>query len=152
MTLSQTWRYVRWLVFFGWIVAGIRYILEFVAPEQAWYFGVYFVMPLAYLYYGITGKMDDLSWKHLALAMIMVAFFVWFIPNAVAYTTGQFMGWQHGRFAADPIAASSPGKLGTGVRIAFITFIAGALWSILFSTLVTWLPGHVRRRKVQSAT
>lgn len=150
LDIKTLWPRIRGLVFFGWAVALIRFILEFTAPDYAMYIGVYFVMPVAYLYYGVTGRLDDLSWPRLALAMVMVAFFVWFIPNAISYTTAQFMGWQHGRFSAD-IAASAGGKILSGLGVAVVTFVGGALWSVVFGTLLTWLPGHRRRKKLMAA-
>ena len=153
MGLGNLWNHVKGLIFFGWLVAIIRFALEFVAPEQAMYFGVYYVMPLAYLYYGLTGKLDDLKWPQLALGMVIVAFFVWFLPNSISYTTAQFLELEHGRFAADRAAAiqdSAMGKIISGVSISLVTWVGGAVWSIVFSTLFIWLPGLRRKRSLQS--
>lgn len=155
LDLNNTWTHVKGLIYFGWLIAAIRFILEFAAPAQSMYFGVYFVMPLAYLYYGVKGKLDDLSWPQLALAMVMVAFFVWFIPNSISYTTAQFAGWEHGRFSvaqATPEAAGTAvGDIINGVTTALITFVGGTLWSIVFSTLLIWLPGRRRKRLTLTA-
>lgn len=150
LDFSQTWTSVRGLVFFGWLIAAMRLLLEMVAPDQARYIGVYFVMPAAYLYYGLNGRLDGLTWPRLAIAMITVAFYVWFVPNALTYTTAQFMGWENGRFAAEsagPIAATAIGKIGSGLTTAGGTFIGGILWSILWGSLLIWIPARWRKRQ-----
>lgn len=149
LELGKTWSRVCGLVIFGWIVAVIRFGLEIVAPEQSMFFGVYYGMLAAYLC--ITGKLDDLSWPRLAEAMIMVAFLVWFIPNAISYTVAQFMGWQHGRFAAETLGDTASRKIISGVGTAVGTFVGGTLWSLVFGTLVIWLPGRRRKRQAQAA-
>ena len=155
LELKDTCTHVRGLIYFGWVIAAIRFLLEFTAPDQSMYFGVYIIMPLAYLYYGIKGKLDDLTWPRLALGMVIVAFFVWFIPNCIAYTTAQFMAWDHGRFAAaqatPEAAATAIGKIMKGVGTAAITLVGGSVWSIVLSTLLIWLPGRRRKSKSQTA-
>lgn len=151
LELKDIWTYVRGLIYFGWLIAAIRFILEFAAPDQSMYIGVYFIMPLAYLYYGLKGKLDDLTWPRLALGMVMVAFFVWFIPNCISYTTAQFMAWDHGRFAAEKIATTAIGKIMKGTGTAAITLVPGSVWSIVLSTLLIWLPGRRRKSKHQIA-
>lgn len=158
MTSDQQslWSRIQGLVIFGWIVALIRLLLEVVAPEQSMYFGVYWMMPLAYLYYGMTGKWDDLPWSRVALSIVAVAFLVWCLPNAITYNIATFAGWDHGRFSA----ASYPTILGrdtavmailNGLVVSVVTGIVGSAWSVVWSTLLLWLPGHFRRRKLQTA-
>ena len=150
LDFSQTWASARGLVFFGWLIAAMRLLLEIVAPEQARLFGVYYVMPAAYLYYGLNGKLDGLTWPRLAMAMITVAFYVWFVPNALSYTTAQFMGWQDGRFAvesAGPIAVTAGGKIVSGLKTASQTFVGGLLWSIVWGSALIWVPSRWRKRQ-----
>ena len=70
------------------------------------------------------------------------------MPNAIAYTLGQFQGWEHGRFEPDvraaPIADSSLGKLGLGLMQGGLTALAGAVWSVAIATLLLWLPSRRR--------
>lgn len=150
LNFSQTWASVRGLVYFGWLIAAMRLLIEMVAPEQSRFIGVYYVMPAAYLYYGLNGKLADLAWPRLATAMVTVAFWVWFVPNALSYTTAQFMGWEFGRFAAasaGPIAATAGEKIGSGLVIASQTFVGGSLWSIVWGTALIWVPGRWRKRQ-----
>jgi hypothetical protein len=154
LNLNALWPSIRGLVYFGWVVALIRFVLDIAMPDQAMWFGVYYMMPLGYLYYGITGKMDDLSAGRLTLAMLMTAFFVWLIPNTITYTAAQFIGLEQGRFAPDrgviaPVE-SVLGKLGRGALTGFTTWIFGALWSALFGLLLIYLPGRIRRAKART--
>ncbi len=152
MDLTSLWSNIRGLVFFGWAVAATRLLLDFVAPEQSMYVGVYYLMPVAYLYFGLRGKWDHLPWRQAALALVAVAFFVWFIPNFIAYSAAFLTGLEQGRF--------SPGNSGrlsgfegpfmtilNGGWVAGITFLVGSAWSVVLGTLLIWLPGALRRRR-----
>lgn len=76
--------------------------------------------------------------------------------ESIAYTTGQFLGWNHGRFhyggpgdpanKADTIAATALGKIGTGAFVALLTTVAGTVWCTLWGTLLIWLPGRFGRK------
>lgn len=154
LDLKQTIVTVKGLIIFGWIIASIRLVLDLSAPEISMYFGVYYGMPLVYLYYGLTGKMDHLSWSRLAIAMVVVAFFVWFIPNVITYTTAQFMGWEFGRFSADRnewIQDSSIRKVLSGLGISAVTFVAGSVWSIVFGSVLIFLPRRFRKKSSHTA-
>jgi hypothetical protein len=145
-------RRMRPIILFGLAVAAVRFALDCAQLDVAMWLGVYFLMPVALIVAGIRGTYDDLKWLRLAVAMILVAVCCWFVPNSVAYTTGQFLGWQHGRFApgrAAPIAESAWMKILAGLTVGFGTTIAGSLWLIVTSTLVVWIPARVRasRRK-----
>lgn len=154
MTTGQAslWSDIRGLVFFGWIVAAARLLLDFTAPELSMYIGVYFLMPLAYLYYGVKGKWDHLSWRRVALSLIVVVFFVWFIPNLISYSTAFFVGLEHGRFSPENSGRmfGHHGPFMTilnGAMVAGGTFLAGSVWSVALGTLFIWLPGAMRRRQ-----
>ena len=154
-TVGSLWNDIKPLVFFGWVVAAIRFALEFVAPQQAWFFGVYWLMPIALIYFGVQHKLEHVAWPRLALSMVLLGVLVWFVPNAIAYTTAQFQGWSHGRFAPQtqsaPIAPTPGAKIGTGLTVAALTALGGSFWCIVWSTLVIWLPGYLRRRKQVAA-
>lgn len=150
LDLKQTIVTVKGLIIFGWIIAAIRLVLDLSAPDMSMYFGVYYAMPLAYLYYGLTGKMDDLPWSRLAIAMVVVGFFVWFIPNTITYTAAQFMGWDFGRFSAE-IQDSTIGKILSGLSISGVTFVAGAGWSVVFGSLLIYLPRRFRKQNPHAA-
>lgn len=147
---------IRGLVVFGLAVGLIRYVLEFVAPEQAWWFGVYYLMPIAFLVVGVRGTWGPIRWLPLLGTMFVVALIVWGIPNCLAYTTGQFLEWSHGRFynagpdgegtRAAPIAATALGKIGWGVAQGALTSIAGTVWCTAMGTVLIWLPGVIRSR------
>ncbi len=154
MTTEQTslWSTIRGLVIFGWLVAAIRLLLDFVAPEQSSFIGVYYLMPLAYLYYGLKGRWDHLPWRKVAVSLLVVVFLVWFVPNWIAYSTAALAGLDHGRFSAEAyrtvIERDTPVKiiLNAGI-VAASTFGAGSVWSLSLGTLFIWLPGALRRRK-----
>lgn len=152
--MSSLWPRVRPLVMFGWLVALIRFGIEAsVKPERSnplFYVGVDVLMPIAYLVVGIRAIWDDIPWKKYPLIALMIGVCVWFIPNAIFYTTGQFLGWQHGRYHV-PLAATTAAKLGRGIGVAGGTAVVGILGSLLLMTLLIWLPGYVRRKRRQAA-
>ncbi|MCY3554148.1 MAG: hypothetical protein OXH56_02390 [Gemmatimonadetes bacterium] len=157
MTSDQPslWSDIRGLVFFGWIVAATRLLLDFVAPEQSMFIGVYFLMPLAYLYYGLKGRWDHLAWRRVAGSLLVVVFLVWFIPNLVSYSTALFAGLDHGRFSPQNFVRvfDDEGPVMTilnGAMVAGGTFLAGSVWSVSLGTLFIWLPGAMRRRQARA--
>jgi hypothetical protein len=153
---------IRGLVLLGLAVGLIRYVLEFAASDAAMWFGVYYVMPVAILVIGVRRSWGDIRWPALLGTMCVVCVIVWGIPNTLAYTTAQFLGWQHGRFyhgppgdpetRAAPIAATFFGKLGWGVLQGIGTSVAGTIWCTVCGTLFVWLPGRLRRRSAPQAS
>ncbi len=127
------------LVVYGWVIGAIRYLMDFIAPDQAWYIGLYFYMPLAILFVGLSKKWGAVRWGQVAVTMVALAFLTWFVWNSIAYVTGQFMGWEHGRYPAG-IAETALGKVGRGVFTAFQTATAGSVWCLLWGTFAIWLP------------
>ncbi|MEO6596402.1 MAG: hypothetical protein ABIP94_16755 [Planctomycetota bacterium] len=146
---------IRGLVLLGLAIGLIRYGLEFVASKHAMWFGVYYVMPIALLVIGLRRTWGDIRWPVLLGTMFVMCLVVWGIPNTLAYTTGQFQGWNHGRFysgggddthvRAAPIAASTLGKVGLGLMQGLLTAVAGTVWCTVFGTLFIWLPARLRR-------
>jgi hypothetical protein len=167
--MGTLWPRVRGLVLFGWLVVLIRFALDAtLKPEEwtpGWFVGVDILMPIAFLVVGIRGTMDDLPWPKYVLMALMLGLLVWGIPNAIVYTTAQFLEWTHGRFEptvrdaagkyvrghAFPLESASAGKLGAGLKIAGFSSIFGFVGSLVLMTLLIWLPGVVRRRKRASA-
>ena len=147
---------LRPLLLLGLPIAGLRYVAEFVAPEHAGWFGVYYAMALAIAVLGVRRSWGPIRWRALLGTMALLAVVVWFVPNLIAYTTGQFLGWNHGRFhyggpgdpanKAAPIAATTLGKIGTGAFVALLTTVAGTVWCTLWGTLLIWLPGRLGRK------
>ncbi len=149
MTTPPLGSRIRGLVLLGLAVGLIRYGLEFAASDVAMWFGVYYVMPVAILVVGLRRTWGDIRWLALLGTMFVTCLVVWGVPNALAYTTAQFQGWQHGRFAPDRAAAIAPtalGKIGLGVLQGTVTSVAGTAWCTLFGTLFVWLPACLRRR------
>ena len=149
------WADIRGLVYFGWAVAAIRLLLDLFAPEQSMFFGVYIMMPLAYLYYGVKGRWDHLAWRRVAGSLLVVVFLVWFIPNLISYTTAYFVGLEHGRFSPENSGRRDgfEGPLMTmlnGGMVAGATFLAGSVWSVTLGTLFIWLPAAMRRRQARN--
>lgn len=146
---------VRPLVVLGLATGLLRYAMEFVAPEHAMWFGIYYVMAAAILILGVRGTWGAIRWPALLGTMTLVCVIVWGISNTLAYTTGQFLEWNHGRFyhggpedqgtRAAPIAASALGKVGLGLLQGVLTSIAGTIWCTVLGTLLIWLPGRLRR-------
>ncbi|MBL8730617.1 MAG: hypothetical protein JNM25_19525 [Planctomycetes bacterium] len=149
---------IRGLVLLGLTIGLIRYALEFTQSQHTMSFGVYYVMPIAFLVVGLRGLWGDITWPKLLGSMAVMCLIVWGIPNTLAYTTGQFLGWQHGRFyhggtedaehtRAAPIAATTLGKLGWGALQGLLTSVAGTIWCTLWGTVLIWLPARLRRAK-----
>ena len=145
------------LVAVGLAVGLARYVAEFVAPGQAMYVGIYYVMPIAFLVVGLRDGWGPIRWPALLGTMALLCAIVWGVSNTLAYTTGQFLGWQHGRFhnggpddptnRAAPIAATALGKIGLGVMQGVLTSVAGTIWCTLWGTVLIWLPARLRRAK-----
>jgi len=139
----------------GLAVGLARYACEFVAPEYAMWFGVYYVMPVVILIVGVRRAWGPIGWRAMAGTMLCVALIAWGIPNTIAYTTGQFLEWNHGRFfyggegaegnRAAPIAATTLGKIGWGVAQGFLTSLAGTVWCVVFGTVFVWVPRRTLR-------
>jgi hypothetical protein len=153
---------IRGLVLLGLGIGLCRYGLEFVAPDRAMWFGVYYLMPIALLVVGVRGSWGDITWPRMLGSLAVMCLLVWGIPNTLAYTTGQFLGWQHGRFynggvedaentRAAPIAATTLGKLGLGVLQGLLTSVAGTIWCTVWGTLLIWLPARRRRGRAAGA-
>ncbi len=138
------------LVVYGWVIGAIRYLLEFIAPDQAWYFGLYYYMPVAILFVGLSKKWGAVRWTQVAGTMVALAVLTWFVCNSIAYATGQFMEWEHGRFrtgtGASPIADTVSGKLWAGVSTAAGTTVIGTLWCVAWGTAAIWLPTKLGKK------
>ena len=144
---------IRRLVLIGLAIGGVRFVLEFLAPNQSMYFGLYYAMPVALLAIGLSNAWGSVRWLSLLRAMVFTAVIVWGTWNSVSYTTAQFLEWNHGRFSALegdqralPIAATAVGKIVLGVLQGLLTSIAGAIWLTTIGTLTIWLPGRLRNR------
>lgn len=119
------------------------------------WFGVYYVIGATIVLIGLTGKWGAIRWPALLGTMALMCLIVWGIPNTLAYTTGQFLEWKHGRFhyggpddptnRAAPIAATTIGKIGWGVLQGLLTSVAGTIWCTILGTVFIWLPGRLRR-------
>ncbi len=134
------------LIFIGWAIAAVRLALDFAMPEVSLWFGVYYLMPVVFAFYGFrTTRFNGWPWLHILLAAVIAGVAVWTIPNSIAYTLAQFMGWEHGRFSegrAPAVQDTSFAKLLTGVGVSFMTGLAGSVWSTVWMTLLIWLPGR----------
>ena len=79
--------------------------------------------------------------------MVALALLTWFVWNSIAYVTGQFVGWEHGRFpSAVALADTTAGKLTAGVTAGFITAVAGSVWCVVLGTVLIWLPSRLSRK------
>jgi hypothetical protein len=163
--MKSAWSRVRGLVLFGIAVAALRFILDAtIQPGEwswGWFVGVSFLMPLAFLYVGIRGTMDDIRWPKFLLMSLILGVLVWGIPNLITYTTAQFQGWQFGRFEpvvkdaagdyvrghAPPIADSTAGKIKAGLMAAGGSALFTTIGSIVLFTLLVWLPGVIRNKR-----
>lgn len=144
------------LVAIGLAVGLIRYALDFTTAGYAMYVGVYYVMPVVFLVIGLRRQWGPIRWPAVFGTMALTALIVWGIPNTLAYTTGQFLEWNHGRFynggeddpanRAAPVAATAAGKIGFGVMQGVLTAVAGTIWCTVWGTLVIWLPAKLSKR------
>jgi hypothetical protein len=153
--MQSLWPRVRGLLFFGWVVAVVRFVLDANGEpggwkDPGWYVSVYFLMPLALLFVGLRRTWDDLRWPKFILVALLLGFLVWGVPNAISYTTAQFMGWKHGRFGpghGPPTGETTLAKIGIGLAIGGGTGLVGSVHCLLCSTLFIWLPGKIRRNR-----
>lgn len=111
------WERFKVIVFIGWVVAGIRFAMDFqendpdiaikMSQEMQWtaeWVGVYYAVPLLIIYGSIAGLFRGLSFVGLLKASLFLAVMCWTIPNAIVYPTAQFMEWEHGRFYSEAAA------------------------------------------------
>ena len=156
---------LRGLVIFGWSIAAIRLMLDAWVPDNPAHYsvGVFYLIPLALAYIGLTRRWGPIPWKSLALTMLMLGLLVWAVPNTIAYTTGQFMEWDHGRFApgtevtgpdgetvlqgqkAAPLQPTAMGKIGSGMFMGMLGGVVGTVFCTVLGTLLIWLPGRSAR-------
>ena len=157
------WSRLRGLVITGWIIAAVRLGLDAWWPEGpiTMHFGLFYLMPLALAYVGLTHRWGPIRWMSMALTMLLLAVLVWSISTAIAYTTGQFMEWSHGRFwpgtgvtgadgevvdrRAMAIQPTVLGKIGAGLLHGALSGVAGTVWCMAIGTVVIWLPARLRR-------
>lgn len=133
-----------------------RYGCEFVAPDVASWFGVYYLMPAVFVVVAARGAWGRIGFLPLLATMALTCLIVWGAPNTLAYTTGQFLEWNHGRFysngwdddasRAAPIADTAAGKVLWGVAQGLLTSVAGTVWCTLWGAALIWLPARLRPR------
>lgn len=138
------------LVVYGWVIGAIRLLLDAIAPEQAWFFGLYYLMPVGILYVGLTKKWGEVRWTQVAGAMVVLALATWLVWNTIAYVTGQFLEWEHGRFEpgvrAAEIGETTMAKLWGGVSTGLLTVVGGIGWCVIWGTLAIWLPVRLGKK------
>tara|TARA_R110002072_G_scaffold25443_7_gene85286 strand:- start:26315 stop:26791 length:477 start_codon:yes stop_codon:yes gene_type:complete len=147
---------IKPLVLVGLPIGFARLLAEFVAPEIAMLFGVYYLIPVVILILGAKDAWGPVRWTLVPLSMAAMCLIVWGIPNTIAYTSGQFLEWNHGRFyfegwesdqsRAAPIANTTLGKIGWGASQGVLTSLVGTIWCTLWGTLLIWMPARLRHR------
>jgi len=148
------------LIVFGYIVAAIRLALDATAPDfvLTMHLGLYYLMPLAMLVVGLRRRWGTVRWTTMAGTMIVLGFVVWGVWNSIAYTTGQFMEWTHGRFfpgegpdhqgaRASPPAATTTAKIGWGLLHGLLSGVTSSIWCIVSGTVLIWLPSRLGARE-----
>ncbi|MSR75945.1 MAG: hypothetical protein EXS14_10810 [Planctomycetes bacterium] len=161
MTKPPVWPALKPLVIFGWTVAALRLVFEFVAATRpdlqpyTMYFGIVYVMPVALLVAAWRKTFAEFTFGRLALAMWVLALLTWGLPNAISYTVGQFQEWTFGRFHGIghnahtlPVADTVLSKLGTGIGVGLMTHIMGTVGCLVLATVLIWLPKRLMRRKL----
>lgn len=147
------------LLIVGYLVATIRITIEFWDRDAVMWFGLYFTLPVAIAFVGLTRRWGNIPWKTMAGTMVALAFLVWGICNSITYTIGQFMEWTDGRYypgIEQPDGswidgpdrrkrASLPAdvalvKVGWGLAHGFLSSLSSSVWCIVFGTLFVWLP------------
>lgn len=146
------------LVVIGWLLAATRLVLDFTVPEWplTMFIGLYYGMPVVLLWVGATGRWGTIGWRRMAFSLFVACALIWGVWNSVAYTVGQFMEWEHGRFfpggpeqeaRASAVADSIPGKLGAGLLHGLLSSLASTVWCTVFGTLFIWLPAKRRANR-----
>lgn len=149
------WQRVLPLMVFGWIIAAARLYMDASYHYGGW-FGIYWVMPAAFLVVGLLGKWGTVRWTTMAGTMVLVACLVWGVWNSIAYTTGQFMEWEFGRYypgapvtlenrKAAPVQDTAMMKLAMGLLHGVLSSLTSTVWCIGFGTLFIWLPAKLRK-------
>lgn len=161
---------LRPLILVLWIVALVRFAYDFKEVDASiigktgfiqwtsdWISVNYLVVPLL-LVFALRGMFRGLGWGRSLKGLALVALLCWAIPNAVAYTTGQLKGWQHGRYRGQNLAVvdgktvtfeepESPPAGATDIRLARTAPLGettGEKWARGVGVgLVTFLPGFI---------
>ncbi len=157
---NAVWVAVRPVVLFGWVVAALRLLLDWCASTRpslqplTMFVGVYALMPLGIAVATWKGRFDGFRWRRLALAMWLVALLCWGLPNAVAYSAGQFGGWDFGRFVGTgeeartaPIQDGTALKLLAGAGVGLMTHLLGTVWCVVWASALRGLRHLLTRRK-----
>ena len=110
---------------------------------------------------GLRGAWGIPRWRVVPGTMLVLCLIVWGIPNTLAYTTGQFLEWNHGRFyyggpddpdnRAAPLAATALAKIGWGLAQGGLTALVGTVWCTFWGTVLIWLPARIRANRVAGA-
>ncbi len=101
--IRDTLRILKPLIFVCWIVAAVRLVVEARTKDVnvVAMVSVYATVFVVFLFAGFTGQFDRLRWKGLFIAPLVLGIACWTVPNFIAYSIGQFAGWNHGRFLVD---------------------------------------------------
>ncbi|MBK6942714.1 MAG: hypothetical protein IPH13_21275 [Planctomycetes bacterium] len=102
-TLRNTISILKPVIFVSWVVAAGRLFAEACTTDMNFLgmLSVYGVIAFLFLYSAFTGAFDALGWKGVFVGSLVLTVSCLFVPNAIAYTVGQFRGWNHGRFQFD---------------------------------------------------
>lgn len=117
---ASVWSRLKWIAFTGWVVAGIRFALDFqendpdvalkVSDDMQWtseWIGVYYAVPILIIIGSVIGSFRGLNYVGLLKACLFLGVMCWTIPNAIVYPTAQFMEWEHGRFYSEGAEAKA---------------------------------------------
>lgn len=91
----------RGVLIAGLAIGGLRYALDFLAPDVSHWVGLYYLIPVVWLVAGARGVARDLPWSKLLPRLYLVGVLIWFPVSFTAYTTGQFLRWDFGRYEYD---------------------------------------------------
>lgn len=102
-TLTRTISILKPVIFVSWVVALGRLVAEACTTDMNFLgmLSVYGVIAFLFLYSAFTGAFDALGWKGVFVGSLVLTVSCLFVPNAIAYSVGQFQGWNHGRFHVD---------------------------------------------------
>lgn len=106
MTLFQQFRPI---IIPGVLIALWRVVKEFMdadkalAAELTMSVSSYYVCAALWVGLGLTRWFDGISTRRMFRGVLLVTLCVAVIPNAIGYTSGQFQGWNFGRYAHDGV-------------------------------------------------
>lgn len=97
---------------------------------------IYWAVAILIVWLGLTRRWGFIGFRAMMGTVALAAALTFGICNSIAYTVGQFMGWQTGRYDPEnsaPLAEGTLGKILAGLTHGAISTLAATVYMGLFA-------------------